>query len=138
MFFQPILKTMLCLSLACAGSASAQVLSAADCNEGGDFIHNAALSRDYGIKGENFVDTLEGDLQRIRDMPPPARWFAYSQVEEDLLRNATHGVFLLPRSAALHRDDFITRCNKLRISVAYIESKRDAEHAASHNSTAQR
>lgn len=133
MTIKPILKTILCLSLAMAGPTVAQVLTAADCAEGGDFVHNAALSRDYGIKAEHFVDTLEGDLERIRDMAPAARWFAYSKVEEDLLRMATHGVFLLPRDAAFHREDFVGRCNKLRSSVAYLESKRDRERFAAQD-----
>ena len=138
MTIKPILKTVLCLSLAVAGPTAAQVLTAADCAEGGDFIQNAALSRDHGIKAEQFVDTLEGDLEQIRDMAPAARWFAYTKVEAELLRMATHGVFLLPRDAAVHREDFISRCDKLRTSAAYLDSKRDLEQVAAQNGAVRR
>jgi hypothetical protein len=114
------------IGLGLAASVQAESLSAGDCAEGGDFIKNAALSRDNGIAAERFIATLEDDLSRVRDMPAAARWFAYSDIEEQLLRKATLGVFMRPKNADIHRAEFVRLCDTVRNSVAYQDTKRPA------------
>jgi hypothetical protein len=63
-------------------------------------------------------------LSRVRDMPAAARWFAYSDIEEQMLRKATYGVFMQPKDAEQHRAEFIQFCETVRSSVAYQENKR--------------
>lgn len=119
-----VLAASLALGLVFANGAIAVSLSAGDCSEGGDFIRNAALSRDNGIKAEQFINTLEDDLSRVRDMPAASRWFAYSDIEAQMLRKATYGVFMKPKDADRHRAEFIQFCESVRNSVAYRENKR--------------
>ena len=65
----------------------------AECREGGDFIRNAAVSRDNGITREFFMSRLAGDLMAIRSFPPELRWFARNEDDEALLTNAAANVF---------------------------------------------
>ncbi len=122
--------SVLAIGLCVCASVQAESLSAGDCSEGGDFIKNAALSRDNGIAAERFIATLEEDLSRVRDMPAAARWFAYSEIEEQLLRRATLGVFMRPKNADIHRAEFVRLCETVRNSVAYRESKQQSAMSA--------
>jgi hypothetical protein len=91
-------------------AAAAQPHSAVDCREGGDFIRNAALSRDAGATREFFVGRLEDDLVAIRAFPPALRWFARTAEDEAFLRTEVHEVFDAPAASELHRDGFLERC----------------------------
>ena len=91
-------------------TASAQPHSAAECREGGDFIRNAALSRDAGATREFFVGRLEDDLVAIRAYPPALRWFVHTPEDEAFLRTEVHEVFDAPAAGELHRDGFLERC----------------------------
>ncbi len=128
--FRKLQISVLALGLGLAASTQAESLSASDCSEGGDFIKNAALSRDNGIAAERFIATLEDDLSRVRVMPAAARWFAYSDIEEQLLRKATLGVFMRPKNADIHRAEFVRLCDTVRNSVAYRDTKRPASTSA--------
>ena len=90
--------------------AVAQPHSARECREGGDFIRNAALSRDAGATREFFVGRLEDDLVMIRAYPPALRWFAHDTADEAFLRAEVHAVFDAPAASELHRDAFLERC----------------------------
>jgi hypothetical protein len=91
-------------------TAAAQPHSAVDCREGGDFIRNAALSRDAGASREFFVGRLEDDLVAIRAFPQALRWFARTAEDEAFLRTEVHEVFDAPEASELHRDGFLERC----------------------------
>jgi len=91
-------------------AAAAQPHSAAECREGGDFIRNAALSRDAGATREFFIGRLEDDLVTIRAFPPELRWFAHTPEDEAFLRTEVHEVFEAPAASELHRDGFLERC----------------------------
>ena len=49
--------------------AIAHELSKDECSEGGDFIRNAAMSRDNGMDGTTFVTKMLADLVAIRSFP---------------------------------------------------------------------
>jgi hypothetical protein len=103
---------LLLLAAAAAWSvaAAAQPHSARECREGGDFIRNAALSRDAGATRKFFVGLLEDDLLAIRAYPPALRWFAHDTADEAFLRAEVHAVFDAPAASELHRDAFLERC----------------------------
>ncbi len=102
------------VSLMQAAGTLAQTLSASDCVEGAQFVRNAALSRDNGMGARQFIDRLDEDLSMVMAMPPPARWFVYSEVEERLLRHAVARVFDKPQDAEGHRTEFLAACDRLR------------------------
>jgi len=107
--------SMLCATgcLALAGlisPAAALTVTSEECGEGADFIRNAALSRDNGIRADEFLGRLEGDLVAIRSVPAPLRWFARDADDEALLRTAAVDVFVTPRRAAEHHADFLSHC----------------------------
>ena len=95
--------------LLCSG-VSAQPHSARECREGGDFIRNAALSRDSGTTRAFFVGRLEDDLQTIKAFPPSLRWFAHNADDERFLRTEVEAVFDSPENSELHRAGFMERC----------------------------
>ena len=99
----------LALLLAASGAA-AQPHSAAECREGGDFIRNAARSRDNGMTREAFVGRLEHDLVAIRAFPAEMRWFVHDGEDEQFLRAEVAAVFDAPLPAEEHRAGFIARC----------------------------
>lgn len=104
----------------------AESLSATDCAEGGDFIRNAALSRNNGLAAEQFLERLEGDLLMLRGIPEASRWFAYSTIEENLLRQGSLSVFRNPKDPQAHHDEFVRLCETVRTSARYLESKSPA------------
>ena len=105
---------MRCLTIAAllilSSAAAAAPHSAAECREGGDFIRNAALSRDGGTTREFFVGRLEEDLQLIRAYPPALRWFAHDEEDEAFLRAEVAAVFDAPADSEQHRAAFLGRC----------------------------
>ena len=101
---------VLAAAAACSVAAAAQPHSAGECREGGDFIRNAALSRDSGATREFFVGRLEDDMLAIRAYPPALRWFVHDTADEAFLRAEVHAVFDAPAASELHRDAFLERC----------------------------
>ena len=85
-------------------------LSIHECREAGDFIKNAALSRDNGITREFFIQKIEDDLIVIKSYPAEMRWFAKDDYRETLLLSAAKRVFDEPTSAIRHQIMFIDSC----------------------------
>ena len=88
----------------------AHPLTLAECNEGGEFIHNAALARDNGVTREFFVNKLAEDLIMIQSFPPQLRWFVQDSSDERLLSEAVFKVFDSPMKAEQHEASFIGAC----------------------------
>jgi hypothetical protein len=97
-----------CQVAAAQGAGSTH--SASDCREGGDFIRNAALSRDGGMSRETFLGRLEDDMVTIRAFPVSLRWFVHSPDDENFLRTEVQAVFDAPDQSERHRDGFMERC----------------------------
>lgn len=93
-----------------AWSAHAHELSIDECTEGGDFIRNAALSRDYGISRDDFIGRMHGDFQAIRAFPPELRWFAQDEEDEGFLLGHAERVFDAPGAPESHENDFLQAC----------------------------
>ena len=91
-------------------TAAAEPHTATECREGGDFIRNAALSRDAGATREFFLGRLEDDMVAIRAFPAALRWFVHTPEDEAFLRTEVHEVFDAPAASELHRDGFVERC----------------------------
>ncbi|MBK8065280.1 MAG: hypothetical protein IPK29_15490 [Betaproteobacteria bacterium] len=81
-----------------------------ECREAGEFIRNAALSRDNGLSREAFMDRLLGDLMAIRGHPPAMRWFAQDAESEAFLVAAAGQVFDRPRRASEHEAETLRAC----------------------------
>ena len=101
---------LLAAALILPPAVGAQPHSADECREGGDFIRNAALSRDGGTTREFFVRRLEDDLQTIHAFPPSLRWFAHDADDELFLRIEVEAVFDAPDTSEHHRERFMERC----------------------------
>ena len=84
--------------------------SVQECREAGEFIRNAALSRDAGMKREAFLDRLAGDLMAIRGHPPEMRWFAQDDDDEAFLVAAVEKVFDAPMKSMEHESDMLQNC----------------------------
>ena len=103
---------ILAAALILSSAVSAQSHSADECREGGDFIRNAALSRDGGMTRESFVGRLEGGMQTIRAFPPALRWFVHDADDERFLRIEVEVVFDKPETSERHRAAFMARCTE--------------------------
>jgi hypothetical protein len=99
-----------CAAAGLAPPAAALTVTLEECTEGADFIRNAALSRDNGIRAEVFLRRLEDDLVAIQSVPPALRWFVRDEDDEAMLRTATIGVFAEPRGPHDHHRDFLAGC----------------------------
>ena len=88
----------------------AHSLTLAECNEGGEFVRNAALARDNGVTREFFVNKLAEDLIVIQSFPPQLRWFVQDSGDEKLLSEAVFKVFDEPLKAEQHEASFIGAC----------------------------
>jgi len=91
-------------------SVHAHDLSIDECTEAGDFIRNAALSRDYGITRDDFIGRMHGDLQAIRAFPPELRWFVQDEQDEGFLLAHAERVFDAPAVPESHENDFLQAC----------------------------
>jgi hypothetical protein len=91
-------------------AARALTVTHEECAEGADFIRNAALSRDNGLKSHEFLDRLEADLVAIRSVPEALRWFVRDDDDADLLRRAVVVVFADPQGADSHHREFLSSC----------------------------
>ena len=96
--------------LVCSASASAHRPTVQECREAGEFIRNAALSRDAGMPREAFLDRLQGDLIAIRGHPPALRWFAQDEDDEAFLVLAVESVFDSPASSTEHETQMLRAC----------------------------
>jgi hypothetical protein len=101
---------MAMVALAMSTAVAAEPHSPSECREGGDFIRNAALSRDSGATREFFVGRLEEDLLTIQAFPASLRWFVHTKDDERFLRAEVEAVFDAPRTGDEHRASFLTRC----------------------------
>ena len=115
----PHLATLGC-ALALAGPVQSQTPaptpgaphrpSVQECREVGEFVRNAALSRDNGVSESSFMDRLEGDLMAIRGHPPALRWFAQDRGTEAFLIRAARKVFANPREPREHETETVRAC----------------------------
>jgi len=105
------------LSSVWAMQVKAHPLTLAECNEGGEFIRNAALARDNGVTRDYFVGKLVEDLIVIQSFPPQLRWFVQDSGDERLLTEAVFNVFDEPTKAEQHETDFISACIQTAGSV---------------------
>jgi hypothetical protein len=102
--------TVLAVLLSCAGAALAHKPSVQECREAGEFVRNAALARDNGIKRSDFLDRLHGDLMAIRSHPPAMRWFAQDDEDEAFLVSIVEGVFDRPVKSTEHETEMLHKC----------------------------
>jgi hypothetical protein len=102
--------TLAAVVCALADAAAAHDLTLDECLEGSDFIKHAAMSRDYGLTREAFLDRMEGDLLVIQQFPPQLRWFVQDPDDETLLTQAAKTVFDSPREPESHQSDFLAAC----------------------------
>jgi hypothetical protein len=92
------------------GAALAHKPTVKECLEAGDFINNAALSRDGGTTREFFLDRLQQDYVMLRAFRPELRWFVLDADDEEFLQTEVKLVFDAPVAGAQHRSDFLERC----------------------------
>ena len=97
-------------ALSLAVGAAAHPLSREECAEGGDFIKNAALSRENGMDGMTFLARTIEDFAAIKSFPPSLRWFVQDQYDEDYLLKAVADVFSNPREPQAHQTNFFGDC----------------------------
>jgi hypothetical protein len=105
------------LGSTCAIPVFAHDLTLQECNEGGEFIRNAALARDNGMTRAYFFGKLEEDLMMIRAFPPQLRWFAQDASDEKLLTEAVLQVFDAPVKPEQHEAAFIMNCTEAAASI---------------------
>lgn len=103
------------LLLAIALPALAGRHTQAECREGGEFIRNAAMSRDNGLPAEAFLTRLIADLSMIRGLPEGVRWFARDEADESLLIRHAERVYAERMSARDNEEAFLAECGRLII-----------------------
>jgi hypothetical protein len=81
-----------------------------ECFEASDFIRNAALSRDGGVRSEVFLGRMEDDFSAMGSFPPQLRWFAHDPDDEAFLLAEARAVFERPAAAETHRVEFLRAC----------------------------
>lgn len=101
----------ICLVCTTVGAQAIEV-NASECQEGSQFIGNAAQSRKNGATKEMFVGKLDEDLFVLENIPPELRWFAHGEEEAQFLRAAVLEVFEFPREPKEHAGAFLTSCLK--------------------------
>lgn len=107
--------TLMSMGALCAATilpthVQALTVTREECEEGADFIRNAAHSRENGLSSERFLERLDDDLLLIRTVPLALRWFVRDAEDEALLRDAASAVFSLPRPPSEHHQDFLATC----------------------------
>ena len=90
--------------------AAAHAITKEECTEGGDFIRNAALSRENGMDGATFMTKMLADVAMIRSFPPELRWFIQDVQDEEFLVKAAADVFEHPKAPEEHQRNFIGAC----------------------------
>lgn len=86
--------------------------TSAECREGGEFIRNAALSRDNGLSKEAFLNHLIADLSMIRGLPESVRWFARDEADESLLIRHSEHVYAQRMPPRDHEKAFLAECSR--------------------------
>ena len=81
-----------------------------ECLEGGDFIANAAQSRDNGMTKTQFISRLLDDIRLIQAYPPQLRWFVVDPEDAEFLAAEATKVFETPLRPEAHRAQFLSRC----------------------------
>ena len=99
-----------CAAAGLPQAAGALTVTLEECDEGADFIRNAAYSRDNGLSGAAFLRRMEDDLVMIRGVPEPLRWFVRDEDDERMLRTAALAVFADPRGPHEHHREFLAGC----------------------------
>ena len=100
------------LLLAAATPAIASPHTSAECREGGEFIRNAAISRDNGLPKDAFLNHLIADLSMIRGLPEELRWFARDEADESLLVRHAERVYGYRMSAKDNEEAFLAECGR--------------------------
>ena len=100
------------LLLAIALPALAGRHTQAECREGGEFIRNAAMSRDNGLPEDTFLTRLIADLSMIRALPEAVRWFARDEADESLLIRHAERVYAERMSARDNEEAFLAECGR--------------------------
>lgn len=100
------------LLLATAMPVIASTHTSAECREGGEFIRNAAMSRDNGLPKEAFLVHLIADLSMIRGLPREMRWFARDEADESLLIRHAERVYGYRISAKDNEEAFLAECGR--------------------------
>ena len=81
-----------------------------ECREGGDFIRNAARSRDNGMSRDAFLGRLRDDFLVVRGFRPELRWFVHGPEDERFLETEVMRVFDAPEDPEQHRAAFVPLC----------------------------
>lgn len=81
-----------------------------ECQEGSDFIKNAALSRDNGYTQKKIVGRFDEDVMVLSGMDPEKRWFVRSPEAIKFLRQALTDVFTQKGKARDQAAAFLKSC----------------------------
>ena len=100
------------LLLATAMPVIASKHASAECRQGGEFIRNAAISRDNGLPKDAFLRHLIADLSMIRGLPEGMRWFARDEADESLLIRNAERVYDYRMSAKDNEEAFLAECGR--------------------------
>lgn len=116
------MRTIAAAALAAALAAYAvagvaHVPSAKECRQAGQFIYDAARSREDGITRKQFIGQMLSDFQTILAFPKKVRWFVKDKSDEKFLLSAAENVYDHPQAPAAHRRAFLARC-RLRMASA--------------------
>ena len=115
MTVEPSTRTLLlgaALLLVTAMPALASRHTSAECREGGEFIRNAALSRDNGLPKDAFLNHLIADLSMIRGLPEEMRWFARDEADESLLIRHAERVYDYRTPPRDNEEAFLAECGR--------------------------
>lgn len=129
---QPVrLQLTRCLGLAAlscglVAAAGAHELTLQECLEGSDFIRHAAMSRDYGMTREAFLERMQSDLVLIQQYPPELRWFVQDEADAELLTGAATLVFDSPQTPEAHQSEFLEACTQHMTSASPEDASEDA------------
>lgn len=101
---------LLAAALLCPGAGHAGRPTMNECFEASDFMRNAALARDAGVRSDVFLGRMEDDFGAMDAFPAELRWFAHDPDDEAFLLAEARAVFERPGPAEAHRTDFLRAC----------------------------
>ena len=105
-----LLAMLVAASLMRTGIVRAGQPTMNECFEASEFIRNAALARDAGMRADVFLGRMEDDFAAIRAFPTDMRWFAHDDDDAGFLLAQAREVFDRPASADAHRANFLRAC----------------------------
>ena len=105
-------------------SALAGIPTYEECQQGGEFIRNAALARDAGMTRQAFLERMAQDFVLIRALPQELRWFVKDAADEAFFLAAAAEVFDRPQRPAHHESDFLSACGERALSGPEAEEDR--------------